>query len=191
MVARVPERVPHLRIVGIAVHGLLQRSMEAAGVDHPSGVRTVPVQHCLERLGDHEQALARRQPVIEAACSKGVRARQGVRAQPLPAQRRADAVQREGKGAVEGDRTLVVGDRRVPRRTTEELLAAEERFEGGKRRRAEGREPYGTDRLDKRLVELRSLPAAELARAVTEDARSYAGGELSDDLAVVVIHRRS
>jgi hypothetical protein len=26
---------------------------------------------------------------------------------------------------------------------------------------------------------------------VTEDARSYAGGELSDDLAVVVIHRRS
>jgi len=54
-----------------------------------------------------------------------------------------------------------------------------------------GGELYGTERLDELLVELRGLPAAELARAVTEDARSYAGGELSDDLAVVVIHRRS
>jgi sigma-B regulation protein RsbU (phosphoserine phosphatase) len=52
-------------------------------------------------------------------------------------------------------------------------------------------ELYGTERLDELLLELRGLPAAELARAVTEDARSYAGGELSDDLAVVVIHRRS
>jgi serine phosphatase RsbU (regulator of sigma subunit) len=54
-----------------------------------------------------------------------------------------------------------------------------------------GGELYGTERLDELLLELRGLPAAELARAVTEDARSYAGGELSDDLAVVVIHRRS
>ena len=54
----------------------------------------------------------------------------------------------------------------------------------------DGGELYGTERLDKLLVELHSLPAAELARAVTEDARRYAGGELSDDLAVVVIHRR-
>jgi serine phosphatase RsbU (regulator of sigma subunit) len=54
-----------------------------------------------------------------------------------------------------------------------------------------GGELYGTERLDALLIELRSLPATELARAVTEDARSYAGGELSDDLAVVVIQRRS
>jgi serine phosphatase RsbU (regulator of sigma subunit) len=54
-----------------------------------------------------------------------------------------------------------------------------------------GGELYGTERLDELLLSLRSLPAAELARALTEDARSYAGGELSDDLAVVVIHRRS
>jgi serine phosphatase RsbU (regulator of sigma subunit) len=53
-----------------------------------------------------------------------------------------------------------------------------------------GGDLYGTDRLDALLAAKRELPAAELARAVTEDARSYAGGELSDDLAVVVIHRR-
>jgi serine phosphatase RsbU (regulator of sigma subunit) len=52
-----------------------------------------------------------------------------------------------------------------------------------------GGELYGTERLDALLARERGLPAAELARAVTEDARSYAGGELSDDLAVVVIHR--
>ena len=36
-----------------------------------------------------------------------------------------------------------------------------------------------------------NLPARELAHAVTEDARRYSGGELSDDLAVVVIRRVS
>ena len=54
-----------------------------------------------------------------------------------------------------------------------------------------GGDLYGTERLDALLSRERELPAAELARAVTEDARSYAGGELSDDLAVVVIRRRS
>jgi serine phosphatase RsbU (regulator of sigma subunit) len=54
-----------------------------------------------------------------------------------------------------------------------------------------GGDLYGTERLDALLARLRDLPAAELARAVTEEARSYAGGELSDDLAVVVIRRRS
>src|SRR5579864_7985695 len=54
-----------------------------------------------------------------------------------------------------------------------------------------GGDLYGTERLDALLARLRDLPAAELARAVTEDARSYAGGELSDDLAVVVIQRRA
>ncbi|HEY8316410.1 MAG TPA: GAF domain-containing SpoIIE family protein phosphatase [Gaiellaceae bacterium] len=54
-----------------------------------------------------------------------------------------------------------------------------------------GGELYGTERLDALLARERGLPPAELARAVTEDARSHAGGELSDDLAVVVIHRSS
>jgi serine phosphatase RsbU (regulator of sigma subunit) len=54
-----------------------------------------------------------------------------------------------------------------------------------------GGDLYGTERLDALLARERELPAAELARAVTEDARSYAGGELSDDLAVVVIRRTS
>jgi serine phosphatase RsbU (regulator of sigma subunit) len=49
---------------------------------------------------------------------------------------------------------------------------------------------YGPRRLDELIRQQRHLPAAALARAVTEDARRYAGGELSDDLAVVVIQRR-
>ncbi len=50
-------------------------------------------------------------------------------------------------------------------------------------------ELYGTERLDALLVAQRELPPRELANAVTEDAREYSGGELSDDLAVVVIRR--
>jgi len=50
-------------------------------------------------------------------------------------------------------------------------------------------ELYGDDRLEALLVERRELPARELASAVAEDARAFAGGDLSDDLAVVVIRR--
>jgi serine phosphatase RsbU (regulator of sigma subunit) len=54
-----------------------------------------------------------------------------------------------------------------------------------------GGELYGTERLDELLVRHRELPPGEVARLVTEDARRYAGGELSDDLAVVVIQHRA
>jgi serine phosphatase RsbU (regulator of sigma subunit) len=54
--------------------------------------------------------------------------------------------------------------------------------------RREG-ELYGTERLDALLAEHRALPPRELAECVAEDARSWAGGELTDDLAVVVIRR--
>jgi serine phosphatase RsbU (regulator of sigma subunit) len=50
-------------------------------------------------------------------------------------------------------------------------------------------ELYGDDRLDALLAERRDLSAAGLASAVAEDAREFAGGDLSDDLAVVVIRR--
>jgi sigma-B regulation protein RsbU (phosphoserine phosphatase) len=50
-------------------------------------------------------------------------------------------------------------------------------------------ELYGTERLDQLLVRRRGLPARELARAVVDDCRAFAGGELPDDCAVVVIKR--
>ena len=50
-------------------------------------------------------------------------------------------------------------------------------------------ELYGVERLDAVLAESRSLSADRLAHAVAEDARRFAGGELADDLAVVVIRR--
>ncbi|MFL5943374.1 MAG: SpoIIE family protein phosphatase [Gaiellaceae bacterium] len=52
-------------------------------------------------------------------------------------------------------------------------------------------ELYGDERLDALLAERRDLPARALAAAVAEDARGFAGGDLSDDLAVVVIRRAS
>src|SRR4029077_262545 len=55
----------------------------------------------------------------------------------------------------------------------------------------DGGELYGTERLDELLARYRELPPGEIARLVTEDARSYAGGELSDDLGVVVIQHRA
>jgi len=51
-------------------------------------------------------------------------------------------------------------------------------------------ELYGEERLDALLADRRDLPARALAEAVAEDARDFAGGDLSDDLAVVVIRRR-
>ena len=52
-----------------------------------------------------------------------------------------------------------------------------------------GGELYGDDRLDALLAERHELPARALAAAVAEDARDFAGGDLSDDLAVVVIRK--
>ncbi|MGH3048895.1 MAG: PP2C family protein-serine/threonine phosphatase, partial [Gaiellaceae bacterium] len=51
------------------------------------------------------------------------------------------------------------------------------------------RELYGTERLDALLAERGDLPPRTLARAVADDARAFAGGELHDDVAVVVIRR--
>jgi serine phosphatase RsbU (regulator of sigma subunit) len=50
-------------------------------------------------------------------------------------------------------------------------------------------ELYGDERLDALLAERHDLPARALAVAVAEDAREFAGGDLSDDLAVVVIRK--
>jgi serine phosphatase RsbU (regulator of sigma subunit) len=50
-------------------------------------------------------------------------------------------------------------------------------------------ELYGTERLDALLAAEHALPPRELAERVAEDARAWAGGELTDDLAVVVIRR--
>jgi serine phosphatase RsbU (regulator of sigma subunit) len=50
-------------------------------------------------------------------------------------------------------------------------------------------ELYGLARLDEMLAAKPGLSAEELARAVLADCRSFAGGELTDDCAVVVIRR--
>ena len=50
-------------------------------------------------------------------------------------------------------------------------------------------EQYGEARLDAVLAAGRSLPADQLARRVVEDCRAFAGAELADDCAVVIIRR--
>ncbi len=50
-------------------------------------------------------------------------------------------------------------------------------------------ELYGDERLEALLQARYELPARALAAAIAEDAREFAGGDLSDDLAVVVIRR--
>jgi serine phosphatase RsbU (regulator of sigma subunit) len=52
-----------------------------------------------------------------------------------------------------------------------------------------GSDFYGTERLDEVLARGAGSSAEELARAVVDDCRSFAGGELGDDCAVVVIRR--
>jgi serine phosphatase RsbU (regulator of sigma subunit) len=51
-------------------------------------------------------------------------------------------------------------------------------------------ELYGDERLDALIAEKHELSARALAAAVAESAREFAGGDLSDDLAVVVIRRK-
>ena len=51
-------------------------------------------------------------------------------------------------------------------------------------------ELYGQERLDRVLSAGAGRPARELAEAVLEDCRAFAGGELGDDCAVVVIRRQ-
>ncbi len=50
-------------------------------------------------------------------------------------------------------------------------------------------ELYGYERLEALLQARCGLPARALAAAIADDAREFAGGDLSDDLAVVVIRR--
>jgi serine phosphatase RsbU (regulator of sigma subunit) len=50
-------------------------------------------------------------------------------------------------------------------------------------------ELYGDERLDALLAARHGLPARALAAAVAENAREFAGGDLSDDVAVVAIRR--
>ncbi len=52
-------------------------------------------------------------------------------------------------------------------------------------------ELYGVERLDALLAENPGLSPKELARLVADDARRWSHGELTDDLAVVVIRRTS
>ncbi len=54
--------------------------------------------------------------------------------------------------------------------------------------RIEG-ELYGKLRLDRLLADQRGLRAQQLARAVVEDSRAFAGGGLADDSAVVVVKK--
>jgi serine phosphatase RsbU (regulator of sigma subunit) len=50
-------------------------------------------------------------------------------------------------------------------------------------------ELYGDERLDTLLAGRQDVPARALAALVAEDAREFAGGDLSDDVAVLVIRR--
>ncbi len=54
-----------------------------------------------------------------------------------------------------------------------------------------GRELYGQERLDALLATQAGRPAQAIADAVVDACRAFAGGDLPDDCAVVVIRRAS
>jgi serine phosphatase RsbU (regulator of sigma subunit) len=84
---------------------------------------------------------------------------------------------------VEGDQTYDEVEEALPHGSTVVLYT-----DGVVEARREG-ELYGVERLDALLAESHELPPEELARAVVEDCRAFAGGELPDDCAVVAIKR--
>jgi len=84
---------------------------------------------------------------------------------------------------VEGGQTYDEVEEALPHGSTVVLYT-----DGVVEARREG-ELYGVERLDALLAERHELPPGELARAVVEDCRAFAGGELPDDCAVVAIKR--
>jgi sigma-B regulation protein RsbU (phosphoserine phosphatase) len=50
-------------------------------------------------------------------------------------------------------------------------------------------ELYGAERLSRVVASSHELAAGELARAIVEDCRRFAGGDLADDCAVIVVRR--
>ncbi|HEY2936643.1 MAG TPA: SpoIIE family protein phosphatase [Gaiellaceae bacterium] len=86
---------------------------------------------------------------------------------------------------------LGIDDAQVYRESREQLEpgAAVVLYTDGVIEARRGGELYGTERLDALLASRRALSARELARAVVDDCRAYAGGELVDDCAVVVLKR--
>jgi serine phosphatase RsbU (regulator of sigma subunit) len=52
-----------------------------------------------------------------------------------------------------------------------------------------GREQFGVERLDAVLARNRAAAAERAALTVLEECREWAGGELADDCAVVVLKR--
>jgi len=84
---------------------------------------------------------------------------------------------------VEGDQTYDEVEEALPHGSTVVLYT-----DGVVEARREG-ELYGLERLDVLLAERHDLAPEALARAVVEDCRAFAGGELPDDCAVVAIKR--
>ena len=84
---------------------------------------------------------------------------------------------------VEGGQTYDEVEEALPHGSTVVLYT-----DGVVEARREG-ELYGLERLDALLAERHDLPPDALARAVVEDCRAFAGGELPDDCAVVAIKR--
>jgi serine phosphatase RsbU (regulator of sigma subunit) len=52
-----------------------------------------------------------------------------------------------------------------------------------------GRELFGVERLDEVLAQNSGRPAQEVANAVLLACRGFAGGDLADDCAIVVLRR--
>ena len=123
------ERVPGVGVIGIAAHGL------ARGAGQPPvpgpGARRAGHEHRVDR---HQQAVARREAVVERARPERERMSQGVAAGALPAHHPPEPPDGQGEVAVERHRALIAGGGRVPGRPAEPLLALEERLERRRRR---------------------------------------------------------
>jgi serine phosphatase RsbU (regulator of sigma subunit) len=102
-------------------------------------------------------------------------------------------VQPEGEVRSLGARGLALGvaSQQAYEAAREQLLprAAVVLFTDGVLEARRDGELYGEERLDRLLAVNAHLDAEALARAVVEDCRAFAGGDLTDDCAVVVIRR--
>src|SRR2546430_17526467 len=116
----------------------LFRSEQSVALGPPGRVVGEATERLEQRVGDNQQAVARRQALVEGRAAKRIRLGRVLAGGFGPGVHLAQMAQREGEGAVDGDRPPVIRDSRIPGGATIELFSSQERLEGGPR--------LGTDR---------------------------------------------
>src|SRR5947209_8352817 len=139
---RFAELVPNFGVVRIQPCCSFQRREETGTMLPPDGLRRILVQGFEQRLRRDQQAFPGRQSVVQPAGPQQVHAGQRVTGERAPLRDLSESPPAEAKGAVQLDRPLVGGYRRVGLPLPIEPLSLQKGLQRRHRARAERRPPH-------------------------------------------------